>query len=262
MRIIGAIGGVLLFGSVALAEEPSITGQGQVDEAPLAFVEASGGYGFQFGEQEYLPKEDGTSFKHPLTNGYAVGVTAGWEFIRELALIGNWEYAKSTSRSGSVTNALDEVEGAIDYHTIAVGLRWARAIGPGRLFGELGAGIVLPFETEVRYTYAGAMGGLPTPITGEGTKVDEYNLGAGAYGQLGYQWNVTRELYIASSLRVKSFQSNNDGQETRFDNFVTNFAAPRPMDMTIEYDADGPQPPHTYSVQDLRVQIAFGFRLF
>jgi len=226
-----------------------------------AFVEATGGYGFQFGQQPYVPTTSG-SYKHPLTNGYAVGASAGWTFIPGLSLIGNWEYASAQSRDGKVTNALDTVEGTVDYHTLALGLRWARDLGPGRLYGELGAGVVLPFETVVHYDYASAMSAVN--ISGSGHMVNEYNMGFGAYGQLGYQWSLPRGIYVGTSLRIRSFQSNNDGKQTRYENFVANMSQPAAMNVVVKYDSDGAagtQAPTTYSVQDLRFQLALGFRL-
>lgn len=247
----------------AAAQDGTAEATGQTVRPHVAFVEASGGYGFAFGEQEYVPNTDG-SYSNPLTNGFAVGFTAGWEFVPGLSLIGNWEYATAQSVDGEVTNALDRVEGTIDYHTLALGLRWTRVLGPGRLYGELGAGVILPFETVVHYDYAAAMGTLPTPVVGAGEMIDEYNLGFGAYGQLGYQWDLTRDLYVSAGLRVKSYQSDNDGKETRFENFVPDMTAPQAVDTAIKYDSDGAlgtQPPRTYSAQDLRALIGVGFRL-
>lgn len=225
------------------------------------FVEASGAYGMQLGVQPYVPTGTGKTFKHPLTNGYAVGVSAGWEFLSGLSLVGNWQYAASNSRDGEVANALTKVEGSISYHILALGLRWTRALGPGKIFGEGGPGVILPFETKIAYDYAAPMGQLPNPITGSGAKIDEYNLGFGVYGQLGYQWDLPYGLYLSSAVRVQAYQSNSDGKQTRLENFVTNFAAPTAVNTTIKYSADGPTAPQTYSAQDLRVNLSLGFRL-
>ena len=257
MKILRAIPVLLLLVAVpALADPVPEGGQAPV-KVEHGFIEAAGAYGLQFGEQPFVPTGSGTTFKNPLTNGYAVDVTAGWEFLSGLALVGNWEYAASQSRDGQITNALDKVEGTIDYHTLALGLRWSRHLGPGRLFGELAAGVVLPFETKLAYNYNTAM----SPISGAGTKIDEYNLGFGAYGQAGYQWDLPGGFYLGAALRVKSFQSDNDGKQTRLDNFVTSMSNPAPVTTTIKYDSNGPHSPTTYSVQDLRLGLALGFRL-
>lgn len=261
MKIISSV-----FLLLALAAGPAAAQETDAAEAakqPTLFAEASGAFGMQLGEQSYLPTADG-QYMHPMTSGYAVGATAGWQFMPDLALAGTWEYASANSRNGEVTNALDDVEGTITYHTVALGARWTRPMGPGRLYGELGAGVIMPFETRVHYDYAAAMGGLPTPILGTGDKIDEYNLGVGAYGQLGYQLDLTKDVYVSAAMRLKSFQSNNDGRQTRFENFVPNMSQPQAMNATIEYDSDaiaGTATPTTYSVQDLRAYLAVGFRL-
>ena len=255
---------LLCAGPAVAGEEPILEGSmpagvAPTDRADLGFVELNGGYGFQLGEQEYLPTSGG-DYKHPLTNGFAIGVTGGWEFLRGLALIGNWEWASSSSREGEVPNAYETVEGTIAYHTIAVGVRWTRALGPGRLSGELAGGVLLPFETVVHYDYADAMSGAVGASSGR--QVDEYNLGFGAYGQLGYQWDLLPRLYVTTALRLKSFQSHNDGAETRYEDVVRlTDQGPQMVNTTVAYDSDGPVAPRTYSVQDLRLQIAFGFRL-
>lgn len=261
MKTYSCIGTLLLgltLAGAAAAQEESTGAKVVVEQPSVGFIEATGGYGFQFGEQDYLPTGGG-DYKNPLTNGYSVGATAGWTFTPGLALFGNWEYARSNSRDGSVTSALDAVQGVIDYHTIALGLRWTRAIGPGRLYGELAGGVILPFETQIQYDYASGM--AAASISGTGTKTDEYNLGVGAYGQLGYQWDLYDRFYLSTALRLKGFQSNNDGKQTRLANFVTDFTAPQAMNMAIDYDSAGPVAPRTYSVQDLRLQVALGFRL-
>jgi hypothetical protein len=241
----------------AVAQDPEITVVAPTDRS-VAFAEAYGGYGFQFGEQDYLPKEMG-GYKHPLTNGYALGAAAGWEFVRGLALVGNYQFASAQSRSGELLGALDDVQGEISYHILALGLRNTRALGPGRVFGEVGGGVILPFETQVNVAYGPAL--AAADITGTGSRTDEYRTGVGAYGQLGYQWDIEAGVYLAGGVRVQSFQSNNNGEQSRFDNFVTDFGAPQAMNTAITYDSESAVAPHTYSVQDLRLNIALGYRL-
>jgi hypothetical protein len=206
----------------------------------------------------------GGDFQNPLTNGYTVGVAAGWEFVKDLALFANWQWASSNSRNGEIENVMKMVEGTIEYHTLALGLRWTRKLGPGHLIGELGAGVILPFETVVHYDYADAMSGALGVTAGH--KIDEYNLGVGAQGQLGYQWDILPRFYVATALALRSFQSNNDGQETRYQDVLEMTAeGPQLVNAVIQYQTDqtgaGIEAPRTYSVQDLRLQISVGFRL-
>jgi hypothetical protein len=156
------------------------------------------------------------------------------------------------------------IEGTIEYHTIALGLRWTKRIGPGRLTGELAGGVILPFETVVHYDYAEAMSGALSVAAGH--QIDEYNLGVGAQGELGYQWDILPRLYVTTALKLKSFQSNNDGKQTRYEDVLSITAqGPQLVNAVVKYEADqageGIEAPRTYSVQDLRLQVAVGFRL-
>ncbi len=224
------------------------------------FIEATGAFGVQLGTSPYLPDGDGTTSHHPFTNGVAVGITGGFELLEGLSLIANFEHTSASSRDGQVENALDRVDGVLSYQTVVVGLRSVRTIGPGRMFGELAAGVVLPFETQLQYDYAPALSGLPMPVQGAGTKTDEYNLGFGAHGTLGYQVDVSSRYYLTAAAKLKGFATTNAGRKTRLDNFVTDFAAPAAVTAEVEYRADGTTgaAPSTYSVQDLRLQLAVG----
>lgn len=226
----------------------------------LGFFEASGGYGFQLGQTSYVPTGDGTTSKHPLTTGFAFGAAAGWEFMPRLFLVANYEYARGMSREGSVENALDSVEGSIDYHTITVGMRLARRLGPGFVAGDVAFGVALPFETELEYEYAPALAGLPTPIEGSGSMIHEYTFGFGGQAQLSYQIPVSAGIYVSTGLRLHTFQTNDNGERIILDNFVPDLTNPTPVDAEIEIeDSGGAQRPQTYSVQGVRAMVAVGY---
>jgi hypothetical protein len=238
----------------------TIRAQDEVPDPPaVAFVEAMGGWGFQLGETEYLPDEAPTRYKHPLVTGWSAGATAGWLLADDLALIGSYQYRTASSREGSITGVLDRVQGEVQYHTMAIGVRLYRAAGPGRLRSELAAGVALPFETKLEYDYGPRL--APAGVSGTGTLTDEYNLGYGVQGQLGYEMPVTGKLYVALALELRVFQSNNRGKETRLDRFVTDFTATPPVatTATIEND-DGMGQPRTYAVAELAPQLAIGAR--
>lgn len=232
----------------------------QTGERSVGFVEVAGAFGFQFGEQPYLPDGTPGQSKHPLTNGFSANATAGVEILPNLDVILDYTFANAESRKGNLDNALSDVRGEVTFQTISAGLRSNRDLGPGTLYGELAVGVVLPFETKLTYNYAPAMSQLPQPVMGEGTKVDKYNLGVGAHGELGYQVPIYDKLYLAAGLRIQGFQSNNDGKSTELDNFVTDFTNPQAVSTTIDYDANGGATPTTYSVQDLRFHLQAGYR--
>src|SRR5690606_37505235 len=157
----------------ALAQEEGRRGGPGAPLAPrtsVGFIEAAGNFGFQFGEQEYVPSGAPGESKHPLTNGFGFNATAGFALARGLDVIVDYSYASADSREGELVGVLDEVEGSITYQTITAGVRGTYATSFGNLYGELGAGIILPFETELEFTYAAPMSELG--ITGTGTRTD------------------------------------------------------------------------------------------
>jgi len=231
----------------------------QAGPPEVAFAEAYGGWGFQVGETDYLPDGTPTEYKHPVVTGWSVGATGGWLLAGDLALIGSYQYRTASSREGSVAGVLDRVEGEVQYHTISIGVRLYRAAGPGRLRSELAAGLALPFETKLTYDYGPGL--APAGISGTGKLTDEYTVGYGVQGQLGYEMPVADKLYIALALELRMFQSNNRGKSTRLNNFVTDFTAmpPAATTATIE-NGDGRVRPRAYAVADLGPRLAIGAR--
>jgi hypothetical protein len=263
MKAIASIAtSILLFATTgpAAAQEITVAAGAETEGPSRGFFEAFGTYGFSFGVTNYVPEGTPTDTKHPLTRGFGVGATAGVMVAEELGLIASYEYSTAASRDGFIVNALDEVSGSIEYHTIVAGARLMRNLGPGRLHAEVGLGVVLPFETELEYQYADAMAGLPEPIMGTGTRTSKYNLGFGGHGQLGYTFDIASSgAYLTTALKLRTFQSNNEDKEVVLENFVTDFTQPQAVDATMTFDADEGAPPTTYSVQDLRAQIALGY---
>lgn len=253
---------LLALAGPAVAQE-QVTIVADPEERPQrGLIEAFGTWGVSFGVTPYVPEGTPTDTEHPFTKGFGVGGTAGVFVVEDLALIASYEYSQADSRDGFVTNILEEVNGSIDYHTIVAGARVMRDLGPGRLHAEVAVGVVLPFETELTYEYADAMAGLPEPIMGTGTRTSEYNVGFGGHGQIGYSFELGAGAYLTTAVKLRTFQSNNNDKEVVLDNFVTDFEnpeGPQAVDMTMTFDDDGGAPPNTYSVQDIRAQLALGF---
>lgn len=220
---------------------------------PVATAEVTGGWGLQLGDTEYLPDGAAGQYKFPFFSGFQGGASAGWLFMPDLALIGTYEYWTSSSIEGSVTGAIDRVQGAVRYQTATVGLRLYRDLGPGRLRGDMSAGLIFPFETTVEYDWGAAL--APAGISGTGTRTDRYKLGYGLQAALGYEVPIYRQAFIAAALELRAFQSNNKGEDMSLDNMVMDFSAPTPIDVTMETTQ-----PTTYSVQDLGLRVGVGTR--
>jgi hypothetical protein len=224
-----------------------------------ALVEVRGGWGVQIGETEYLPDGAATEYKYPFVSGWTIGGTAGWLFVRDVALIATYEYRTAALVDGDVPGVIDEVDGKITYHTAVLGVRLYRDAGPGRLRFDLGAGVVFPFETEREFDWGPAL--VPAGIRGTGTQTDEYSIGYGVAAQAGYELSVGGPLYLGLGLEVRSFQSDNNHEKTELENMVTDFAAVPPVavNTTIEYE-DGAAQPRSYSVQEIGARVALGVR--
>lgn len=225
----------------------------------VGFLQINGGYGLQIGTTPYVPQEDG-SFDHPLTNGFAVGASAGINLSRGVAFLISYDFTSAHSRSGQIANAVDDIDGEISYHSIVGGLRITRDCGAGWFFGHLGVGVVLPFETKVTYLYDPALATLPTPITGEGTRTAHFGVAYGAQAGLGYAIPLSRGVYLGVMLKLKAFETTNEDKETELRNFVTDFRATPPVATTVIIEhGGGVTPPNTYSVQDVRAHLAVGY---
>jgi hypothetical protein len=250
----------------AVYTEPAVTYTETADRdhpREMIMVELTGAYGFQFGSTEYLPDASPTASKHPFVNGFAFGLTAGFGLAEHLWLVANYEYTSAKSVTGSITTPpiLDEVQGAISYQSIAVGLRLGKHLGPGHLHAEFALGVLLPYETELTYTYGAGL--APAGITGEGTTTRDFGLGFGGHGILGYTFDIAGRFYVGPALKAKTYVTNNSGKETRLVNFVTDFTAqpaPTATTATITHETSGMSRPTTNSVQDLRLQLVLGAR--
>jgi hypothetical protein len=257
MRIGACLVGVLLSipggPVVAFAQD-----EGEADRAEVVTVEAVGALGVQFGDTDYLPDGSPTDYKFPFVYGAGAGVNAGWLFAPDLALIATYEYWAATSVEGDVPDVIDRVQGYVRYHTLILGLRVYRDAGPGRLRADMGVGLVLPFETRTEYDWGQALGAAG--ISGTGTETDDHSLGFGAQAQLGYEIPAG-PVFIGLGLQLRAFQSDNNGEETRLDNMVTDLTAVPPVavDATIEH-GNGQAQPTTVSVQDLGLRIGVGMR--
>lgn len=257
-----AAGAVLSSTSAARAQEELEAPPAAEPDPSLArigFIEATGAYGVQFGTTDYLPAGSPGQYMHPIVHGFGVGGTLGVALMPGLDVVANYEYTNARSREGSLTGVIDEVQGFIEYHTIVAGLRVSVPVGFGAIQAELAGGVVLPYETELQITYGPALAGLPTPITGTGTRISHYSVGFGGHGQIGYRLPIAGPLYAALNVRLRTFEAENSGETTELRNFVTDFEAqpPTATDATISH-GEGAARPTTNSVQDVRGQLAIG----
>ena len=226
---------------------------------PHVLIEASGAYGVQFGTTDYLPSGAPGQWQHPIVHGFGVGGTAGVVLDPAVALVANYEYSNARSRHGQLTGVIDDVQGSIDYHTIVAGVRLMAPLPFGALQAELAGGVLLPYETLLEVTYGPALGQLPTPITGTGTRITHYSVGFGGHALMGYRIPLGDMFHLALNVKYRLFESENSGETTELNNFVTDYEAlpPTATTATIPHGENAAQPT-TNSVQDVRGQLVLG----
>lgn len=228
-------------------------------EGRHVFVEANGGGGFQIGNTDYLPSSSATDFQFPVVYGFGVGATGGVMLGGPIALVVNYEYAESQTRDGSIPGVLNNVEGRIKYHTAVVGLRLYVPTGFGAVRSELGVGVIFPFHTELELNYGPGLAVLPQPITGTGLMTTNFSVGVGGQAKIGYQIPIWGPLYTALDLELQLFQSDNSGETTRFNNFVTDFTATPPVAVTATvFNGDNGARPRSESVGAARAMLSLG----
>lgn len=253
---------LVVSGALAISAARAEADRRTESRASAGFIELTGGYDVQIGDIEYLPDGSPDDFKYPYVDGYFLGGTLGLNLKRGIALVGKYEYAQAWTPTGDIAGVLDEVQGEIDYHTATVGLRLSKQAGAGRVMVQFSAGIIFPFETKLEYTYGPALAMLPEgAITGRGSRTENFSLGYGGHGMVGYEFPFTERIYLGLGIELSSFQSENKGETTVFENFVTDFEAERPIaiDATIEH-GDGQARPETRAVQSARGHLSLGVR--
>lgn len=255
-----SLGVLLCCGLVGIASE--VHAQNDDFAAPdyRLFLEGTGSWGFEIGNQPYLPDGEG-GFKHPVTNGPGAIATAGVSVFRNLDVFLSYQFAHASSREGQIPNLIDRIEGQISFHTLILGVRIYRDFGPGRLFGDLGGGLLFPFSTRLEVDYADAAANLPQPISGSGSRVSNYDPGYGFRGYLGYSLPVIGPLYAIGMFGVRAFQSDNNNETTVLTNFIPDTTAEVPTTVTTTIEnGEGVNQPTTYSVQDFRLHVGLGVR--
>lgn len=240
---------------------PSSTTSFEEPRPTRIFIEAFGNWGVNLGRTEFIPDGAPGTSKHPFANGFGVGGTFGVMVLPDwLSIIADYRYGRTSTREGDITRVLTSVEGTLDYHAITAGLRLEQRSGRARIYGQMHLGVLLPFETKLKFEYAPELSAIG--ITGEGMRTEKFNVAYGAQAELGFRIDLVSSLYVGAGLRIATFQATNTGKETELDNFVVDFQAvpPVPATTSIHHGTNGPVTPTTYSVQDVRLNIAIGHR--
>lgn len=87
-------------------------------------------------------------------------------------------------------------------------------------------------------------------------------MGFGGQARIGYELPIVGPLYAALDLQLQVFQAENSGEETEFENFVTDFEAAPPVAVdAVVVHGDGALRPETRGVSSALVVLSVGVRI-
>jgi hypothetical protein len=228
---------------------------------PVLFVEVFGNWGVNFGQTPFVPDDRPGASKYPFASGFGGGAAVGITVLPPwLSLFVDWRYGSASTISGHLNGALTNAHGEISYHAFTLGLRMERHAGIGSVYAQFAGGALLPFHTTIELTYDPALAQIG--ITGQGKERDDYGAAYGAEAEMGYHFDLPERFYVGAGIRLAAFQATNNGHDTTFTNFVTDFTAAPPVavDATIHHNTINAATPTTYSVQDIKLSVSVGYR--
>lgn len=243
---------------------PTVTGMPAAGAASGAgmglFIEARGGFTLGNGSSAtYLNGDATTATAQPYaaanTSGFGGGATVGYNFMKGLGLVASFDYRSVKSREWSVTNSTAgpvslagvglagqaaaassgstlKTQNTKNTIIIGLGVRPSVAVGPGELYAGAGAALVLPYDstTSGTFTNPSAAGAQSSTITFENKT--SYNMAIGAYGELGYNFNVTENIYVGLGARILVATANNKDKD-KVTTYKSTSAAGNTGDVTI-----------------------------
>ena len=157
---------------------------------------------------------DAFTYKTSKSSALGGGGAIGYNIFSTVALVGSFDYRAFKTREWTSTVANTPATGAgttpsnasttkavwsKSWNNMVIGIGFrpqVSALG-GTFYGGAGLAIVLPYKetlTETDTTTAGQ--------TTKRTIEDNWNLGLGAYGEFGYNFNVTDMVYIGLGVKV------------------------------------------------------------
>lgn len=190
-----------------------------------------------------------TTYAPPNTMGFGGGGALGYFFHPNLAVLLSFDYRylKSRKWSQSSTSGSSDTQNKFATSWIGLGLRPRIAVGPGAVYAGAGVAFLLP-HNDLQVT---------TPASGSTTTIEtEYNYTFGAYGEIGYQFEITEGIYLGLGSRLFiAGPSNKDGVSESGTTQLENTA-------TVSSSSAIPQAPYgTKNITDVSFTLILGLRL-
>ena len=212
------------------------------------FLEGGLAYGYQMSNSDFIEVDRGTALDPPRSHGPAVDIAGGYAFVPNLAVFGDFQYARASSITGQNQDG-DTEQFSVSFTSFSVGLRTTVPVGSGEVYAQMSLGMVLPFETDQDEQRANG--------DSRHTTIG-YNSGVGARGETGYHFRLNDSMYLGVGLRLQAFSTDNAGRERiRVDQ--PSGQVDRRLYST-DPNANNAAPAEALSVQDMRLRLSFGYR--
>ena len=158
-------------------------------------------------------------YKLPNTSGFGGGASVGYEIVPGLAIVASYDYRsiksrewKQTTASVAVGTADLAVQNVTNTQILGLGFRPSiNALG-GTIYAGFGFAYVLPSDSVTTVKISNASSAL-FAATEQKTTASR-NAGIGAYGELGFNYPLTDNLYLGVGFRAVVATANNDGKTT------------------------------------------------
>ncbi len=255
MNAIRSLVAALVVASSVLAA-PAAEAQ-QTDERRF-FIEGNIGGGISIGDVDYLPAGDPGDWSFPVVYGWAFGGTLGYMLHENIGFFGSYTHSRNETRDGQISGLVDRVEGRLNYNAASAGLRLLVPLGIGSIRGDLGVAVIFPHARVRHYEYAPTIGQFGFDVEGTGRQIENFSVGLGAHGRLGYQIPIYGPIYVAGDAELQIFQSENSGETTEYENFVDFEQSPPTVRNDLVLHGDGAAQPQTASVQNVRLMFSVG----
>jgi opacity protein-like surface antigen len=185
-------------------------------------IEGSGTFALAAGKSDYVTNgvasTSATTYdsKNIGMKGFGGGANVGYEFIPGLMAIASYRYSSLKTREFTnsyvaAATSLATIQSTIKLHMIGIGLRPSVNAFGGEIFAGAGFLVILPTKLETAITYTG---GTLASVSAVTSVTDNYNLGLGGYGELGYKYKINENLSAGIGIRLNIGQSSNNNKDT------------------------------------------------
>ena len=185
------------------------------------FIEGRGTFTLSNGTTDSKGTGDQTAasvdYKLASSSGFGGGATIGYEIVSNLGLVASFDYRSVKSRTweqtkATVTVGTADVKASSLKETMVLGIGFRPTISAlgGKFYAGAGFAYVLPYKDEATKEFSNASSALFT-VTKQ-VETNNWNAAMGMYGELGYNYHLTDNLYLGIGARLLVTTANNDGK--------------------------------------------------